>query len=250
MLVLAMAAGCGGGEEKTGLPPAPGGGSASGPAFDMSKATATVSGKINFEGTPPPATRIQMAADPYCASHAQNTMTEEVLVQDGGLQNVIVYVKSGHENLGAFRPPTEPVVIDQKDCRYVPHVFTMMANQPLEVTNSDSTLHNIHSFPKSNPVINVGQPVQGAKNSFKLTSAEAEPMPFRCDVHKWMNSYVGVFDHPFHTVSKEGGTYELKLPPGKYELVAWHERYGTQTMNVEVAENDNKEIAFTFKPAA
>ena len=53
--------------------------------------------------------------------------------------------------------------IDQKDCRYTPHVFGMRVGQPLEIINSDPTLHNIHAMPKANSEFNTGQPIQGMK---------------------------------------------------------------------------------------
>jgi plastocyanin len=247
MLALTLAAGCGGGDEQTNLPPvAPSGQAGGGAGFDMSKATATLNGKIVFEGTAPAATKIQMSADPYCASHSQNGVTEEVVVSDGGLHNVIVYVKSGHESFGPFKAPATPVVLDQQNCHYAPHVFTVQTGQPLEVKNSDSTLHNVHGWAEKNTPFNVGQAVQGMKSSFTLT-VEEMPLPIRCDVHKWMNSYAGIFNHPFHTVSKEAGAYSLKLPAGKYEIVAWHEKYGTQTQTVEVTDNETKDLNFTFK---
>jgi hypothetical protein len=246
IFALALAAACGGGgdEATTGLPPAPTPTTGAG-GFDMSKATATVSGKMVFEGTPPAAQRIQMSADPFCAMHSKDAMTEEVVVSDGGLENVIVYVKSGIEGM-TFSKPAQPVVIDQQGCRYHPHVFTMMTNQPLEIRNSDSTLHNIHAWAEKNTPFNIGQPVKDMK-TVKTFDKEEMPLPIRCDVHRWMGAFVGVFSHPFHTVSKQGGTYELKLPPGKYEIVAWHEKYGTQTQTLEVKDNEKKDLSFTFK---
>ena len=103
----------------------------------MSKANATVTGKISFEGTPPPNDKIQMSADPYCAQRAaQNPTTETVKVSDGGLENVIVYVSSGLP-AGPFSTPATPVEINQQNCHYIPHVFTMMTNQPLKVKMSN-----------------------------------------------------------------------------------------------------------------
>jgi len=246
VLVATLVVNCGGGGGKTDLPPAGGGKAAAGPAFDMSKATATLAGKIVFEGTPPTNPKIQMTADPYCASHAPNATAEEVLVKDGGLQNVMIYVKSGYESFGPFRAPAEPIVLDQKDCHYIPHVFTMTAGQSLKVKNSDSTLHNVHGWAEKNTVFNVAQPVPNMEHNFKLDKEEI-PLPIRCDVHKWMNSFVGVFSHPFHTVSKEDGTFEIKVPAGKYEIVALHEKLGTQTTTIEVADNEKKELSFTYK---
>jgi plastocyanin len=246
LLVLLLAANCGGGETTSDLPPAPVGGAA-GPVFDMATATAGVTGKIVFDGAAPAPARIQMSADPYCASHSTNAVSEEVVVNDGGLDNVIVYVKSGVP-AGNFPTPTETVTIDQKDCHYTPHVLTMQVNQPLKIRNSDATLHNIHAWAEKNTPFNEGQAVQGMESS-KTFTVEEMPLPIRCDVHKWMGAFVGVFSHPFHTVSKGGGAYSLKLPAGSYEVVAWHEKYGEQTQTVQVADNEQKvDINFTFKP--
>src|SRR5262245_18699095 len=247
LLVVAFVAGCGGGSNDGGLPPEPTGGSASAGTFDMSKATATVTGKISFEGTPPPNDKIQMSSDPYCQQKGgANPTVETVKVSDSGLENVIVFVSSGLPAGATFATAKDPIEINQENCHYIPHVFTMMTNQPLKIKNSDATLHNIHVWAEKNPQFNQGQPVQNMVNETKFGTSEV-PIPIRCDVHKWMSSFVGVFNHPFHTVSKQAGTFELpKLPPGNYEITAWHEKFGKKTMMVQVADNDKKEVNFTF----
>ena len=93
ILVLALASCGGGSNEPAGLPPAPGG-AAPGGGGAAPAATGTVTGKISFEGTAPPNEKIQMSADPYCQQHNPNATTETVKVSDGGLENVIVFVKN------------------------------------------------------------------------------------------------------------------------------------------------------------
>ena len=183
LLVVVLVAGCGGGGGETNVPPPPGGAPPGAGTFDISKANATASGKISFEGTPPPNDKIQMSADPYCAQHAaQNPTTETVKVSDGGLENVIVFVSSGLP-AGSFATPTTAVEINQENCHYTPHVFTMMTNQPLKVKNSDMTLHNIHAWAEKNPQFNVGQPVKDMVSQTTFVNPEV-PLPVRCDVHK------------------------------------------------------------------
>jgi hypothetical protein len=177
---------------------------------------------------------------------SQSDLAEEVIVSDGGLENVMVYVNSGIDAM-TFSIPAEPVVLDQQGCRYSPRVLTMMINQPIEILNSDSTLHNVNVSARRNRSFNIGQAVKGMKTT-RTFDREEVPLPFRCDVHRWMGAYVGVFSHPFHTVSREGGAFELRLPPGKYEIVAWHERYGAQTQLVQVGDNEKKGLNFTFMP--
>jgi hypothetical protein len=244
-LALSLLAGCGGGD-KDELPPAETGGGG-GPSFDMSKVTATVTGKISFEGMPPANEKVQMSADPYCAQKAADYPTlETVKVSDGGLENVIVFVSTGAPTASYAAPA--PAEIDQHNCHYVPHVFTVMTNQDVKIKNSDMTLHNIHTSGEKNPTFNVGQAVAGMVADTKFAVPEV-PLPVKCDVHKWMGAFVGVFEHPFHTVSKQGGAFELKLPAGTYEITAWHEKYGKKTMMVTVADNDKKEANFSFSAA-
>ena len=246
MFAVAIAvSGCGGSQEE-----APAGAPGAAPAAAIDPATAaTITGIIKLEGTAPAADPIKMNADPVCVKEGQGATTEFIVAEDGNLANVLVYVKDG---LGdrTFQAPTEAVTLDQKGCQYTPHVFGIMVGQPLEIVNSDPTLHNIHAIPKSNSEFNTGQPIQGMKFAHTFTAKEVM-VPFKCDVHGWMNAHAAVLDHPFYAVSGKDGKFELKgLPPGKYTVEAWHEKLGAQTMEVTVAEKESKPADFTFKMAS
>jgi plastocyanin len=241
IIVLSSAA-CGGGNESKEAAPAP----AAVVANPVDPATAgSLKGSIKLEGTPPATQTINRRSDPYCEQQGE-AKTENFVVSDGGLQNVFVYVKDGLGNM-KFPVPTTPVVLDQKGCTYAPRVFGIQAGQPLEILNSDDTLHNIHALPMNNREFNRGQAVKGLRQTHVFTTAEVM-VPFKCDVHRWMNAWVGVLDHPFYSVSGQGGAFDIqKLPPGTYTIEAWHEKLGTQTQMVTVGPKETKEISFTFK---
>lgn len=245
-LILALAAGaCGGGqptpEDTTPAatvdeppPPLPGEG--------------TITGTITFEGTAPKMQIIRMTSDPLCMTEGA---TSEVLIvgPDNGLVNAFVYVKDG---LGdrTFQAPTTPIVLDQVGCRYTPHVFGVQVGQPVRILNSDNTLHNVNARTKVNREFNFAQLKAGVENVVTFDQPEIM-VPFRCDVHGWMNSYAGVVPHPFFAVTKEDGTFEIKgLPEGTYTLEAWHERLGTQTTTVASDGKTPVTAAFTFKGEA
>ncbi|MGC4083568.1 MAG: carboxypeptidase regulatory-like domain-containing protein [Vicinamibacterales bacterium] len=240
-----------------------GGNSSQAPANTPAAATSTASpvdpataadvkGTVTVEGALPPNEQIKMNADPVCARQVSTPQMMETYVvgPDGKtLGNVFVYVKDGLGNL-VFDAPTTPARIDQKDCRYHPHVFGIQVGQPLEIINSDPTLHNIHAVAKNNREFNNGEPIQNMKTTHTFTAPEVM-VPFKCDVHGWMNAYVGVLNHPFYAVTDPGGTFSLKgLPPGTYTIEAWHEKLGTQTQTVTVAAKETKEISFNFKAPA
>ena len=251
-LVISLGvAACGGGSQ----PPAQPAGESAAPATTVDPASAaTVAGKVNLEGQLPANQPIRMNADPACvaANKGQNTTQETFVGEAGGLGNVFVYVQSGLN--GTFPAPSQSVTLDQRTCRYVPHVFGVQVGQPIEILNSDPTLHNIHATPKTNQEFNTAQPIQGMKTTHTFTAKENDVViPFKCDVHGWMNAYVGVLDHPYFAVTKPDGSFSIaNLPPGTYTLAAWHERLGTQTLpNVTVAAKESKSDAnFTFKASA
>ena len=216
------------------------------PAVDPATA-ATVTGKVKFEGTPPAPQPIKLSSDPYCQKANPSLMTEtEVVGKDGALGNVFIYVKDGLGNR-TFPAPATPVVLDQKGCHYTPHVFGIQVGQPLQIVNSDDTLHNVHGLPKANKEFNQGQPIQGMKMTHTFSTKEVM-IPFKCDVHGWMNAWIGVLDHPYYAVTSADGSFSLKgLPPGTYTIEAWHEKLGTQTQTVTIAEKESKDVQFTFK---
>jgi hypothetical protein len=210
--------------------------------------SASLSGKVTFEGAAPKPKKIKTDADPKCAEmHADSPLyTEEVVVNPNGtLKNVFVYVKSGLEGR-TYEPPKTPVELDQAGCHYVPHVFGMMAKQPLKIVNSDDTLHNIHAMPTNSKEFNVGQPNKGME-TIRTFAAPEIMVHFKCDVHPWMSAYVGVMSNPFYSVTGDDGTYSLKgLPAGDYVIAAWQEKYGEQTEKVKLGDGEAKTVDFEF----
>ena len=208
--------------------------------------TASVSGKISFEGTAPPAEKIKLAADPKCvALHPQGLERQPIRVKGGGLADVFVYVKSGVG--GTYPAPTTPVVLDQNGCNYIPHIVALQAGQPLKIRNSDDTLHNIHPRPTVNTEFNIGQPRKGMESTKTFDKPEVL-ITVGCDVHPWMRSYIGVVPHPFFAVTAEDGTFEIKgLPAGEYEVEAVHEKLKTLSGKVTVKDGEAAKLDLTFK---
>lgn len=208
---------------------------------------ATIKGKVTFDGQGPKQRTIDMNADPTCASmHSEPVIDKAVLIaEDGSFANVFVYVKKGLEGK-EFPVPSTPVKFDQHGCEYMPRVFGVQAGQPIEIINSDPTLHNVHAISENNDDFNIGMPIQGMK--LKKTFVEPDTMvKIVCDVHPWMNGYAGVLSHPYFATTGKDGMFELpNLPPGDYVIAAWQEKLGEMTQNVTVGPNETKEISFVF----
>jgi len=241
---------CGGGGSKEEAPPTTVSKAETKPAAPAgapaASGSASIAGKISFEGTPPAPEKVKVSAEPKCQAMHPNGLEKRLIqVKDGGLANVLVYVKSGVT--GTYPPPTEPAVIDQRGCTYVPHIVALQVGQPLEILNSDDLLHNIHPRPKDNKEFNIGQAKKGMKSTRTFDKPEIM-FPVGCDVHPWMRAYISVLSQPFYSVTGEDGTYTIKgLPAGEYEVEAAHEKLKTLTGKVTVKDGETGKLDLSFK---
>jgi len=202
----------------------------------------TVRGTLKFAGeVPKPKVHKQLADTPACCALHKDVPPKDDLVIDesGGVRWGFVYVKLGVK--GEFKPPAEPVLVDQVGCVYTPHFVGAMVGQTVKFRNSDDFMHNVHGLPFANREFNFGQ-IKGSVDGVKFTNQEV-PVKVTCNVHTFMTSYVGVVDHPFFAVTDAAGKFEIKnLPPGKYCLGVWHEKLTVPDQEIEVKGN----LAVTF----
>lgn len=206
-----------------------------------------ITGKVLFKGKPPVEPRINMNTDPVCRkAHPGPVFAEEVVVnKNATLRNVLVYIKSGLSGK-SYAAPKQPEVFDQKGCVYHPHVLGIMVGQVLEIRNSDATLHNVHSLSKLNKPFNRAEPMKNMVVTEKFEKPET--FKVKCDVHPWMNAYIGVFNNPFYAVTGDDGSFDLKgVPPGEYIVETWQEKYGTQTAKVKVGATGKVTLNFTYE---
>ena len=211
-------------------------------------AASTINGTVNFDGKAPAMKPLAMDADPACAKKHPKPVLAEALVLGSGntMGNILVFVSKGLPAGKTYPAPSTPVTLDQKGCVYVPHVMGIMVGQQYRILNSDGVLHNVHTLPKINPSFNSAMPAARKEATTKFD--KPEPIfQIKCDVHPWMSAFIGVFTHPFFSVTGADGKFNITgLDPGTYEITAWHERLGTQTATVTVAANETKAQNFKF----
>jgi plastocyanin len=213
--------------------------------IDLSN-SGTISGTIHFTGKAPPRVKIDMGQDPSC-SLADANYTEQYMVNSGNLANVFIYVKDGLGNK-LYAAPSTPAVMDQKSCRYTPHVIGAMVGQQIKFTNSDNTMHNVHMTPQigTNQTVDISEPPSDSGEMRTLATPELM-IPVRCNNHPWMEAFINIVSNPFYAVSDSDGHFTIKgLPPGTYTIVADHEQLGQQTATVTVAAKQAATQDFSY----
>jgi len=186
----------------------------------------TISGTIKWAGAVPRTLEMPITKDPQiCDPDGKKTVDLDRLIlgPEGGVANTIVYLK----NVTSGKPfdlPPQRRHLDQKRCRYIPHILLVPENEILEMQSSDPTLHTIHmdgaaTFNLPFPFVN--KPTTRTMSTPGLVN-------LRCNGgHVWMNAEMMVVPHPYYAVTDESGHFEFtNVPPGSYQIVAWHEGWG------------------------
>ena len=211
--------------------------------------TGVIEGRLRLTGPAPANPIIRMGADPMCSlQYSGKRAVQEFVVRsaDGGLANAFIDLQ------GTF-PPTktiaDPVTLDQRACLYTPRVLGMQVGQTLQIKNSDSLLHNVHSLSTRGNAFNVSQPQAGMVYKVPLKNPDVI-MRIKCDVHSWMTAYIGVEPNPYFAISGEHGAFRIAgVPAGRYSIRTWHERYGQlmQAVTVKAGETTTIELGYTGK---
>lgn len=207
----------------------------------------TIRGVVRINGPVPARKSYSTDDDPDCAAmHGKKIVSDELVVDPyGNMQWAFVYIKSGLT--GAVPPaPRTPVLLDQVSCVFTPHVSGVRVGQPLVVLNSDSLLHTVHALPFGNKEFNLNMP----KGSREITRTFGQPevmIKIVCDLHPWMSAWIGVLDHPYFGVTNAVGSYVIRdVPPGNYEVEAWHEKCGPRKLPIAVAPGRESLLDFAL----
>jgi plastocyanin len=201
----------------------------------------TLRGTVSFKGTPPPAKPlvIDTAAAARCVHEGSVDSTDRRLLIDGagGVANVVLTLKIPGRTA---QPAPRPFVLDQRGCRFEPHVIIVAAGSQVSFANSDSISHNVHTYPQRNQGMNRLIP---AGASVEQQVDKADQIEIKCDIHPWMNSWVIVTEAPASALSAADGSFEIKgLPPGRWELSLWHEQLGKSSQAVSVVAGSVTEV--------
>ena len=183
----------------------------------------TIAGTVRWSGPLPRIPTFSIDKDPEICdpeSHRTRDLERLIVGPQNGVANTVVFLEDISRGK-AMDIPEPRRFLDQKHCRYEPHILLVPEKGALQLKSSDAVLHTVHMdgaatynlpFPFTNQVVSRTMPSAGLAN-------------VRCNGgHAWMNAEILVVPHPYYAVTDESGRFELTgVPPGEYEIAAWHE---------------------------
>jgi hypothetical protein len=210
----------------------------------------TISGVVRWAGERPKSLTLPISKDlATCDPDKNGTRDLERLLigPDGGVANTVVSL-SGVAQGKAWDLPASRRLLDQKTCRYIPHISLVAVNSNFGIKSSDLILHTVHMmgaaeynlpFPMIDVVVNRPMRKSGV-------------VDLKCNAgHIWMNGIVLVVNHPYYAITDEHGEFRLtNVPPGEYEIVAWHEgwRVAREEAVLDVGTQTNTKRLFYTDP--
>ena len=206
----------------------------------------TITGIVRWEGEIPKRHRLKVSgADEPC--HAKPIPNDNLVVsKDAKVRWVVAHIKKIDHGKPFDIDPDKPITLDQKGCRFRPHIVVVPKDQSLRVLNSDGVLHNVHLHAKKNEPFNRSMP--GRLKQLDVTFDYSERIRVGCDVHKWMSAWIVVAKHPYYAVTGKDGAFRFEgVPAGNYTVEIWHEKLGKQQAEVTVTPGADASVEFVLK---
>ena len=204
----------------------------------------TIEGSVVYHGSVKKRTILPTKDKKVCGRIRKEPL---IIVGDGGaVKDSVVLLtdvaagKPWPKMSGGERP-----VLDQKDCRFKPHVQVARRGK-IDIVNSDPVLHNTHGYYGKRTAFNVALPIQGGKVT-KLLRSPGE-VRIDCDAHGWMLAWIYVVDNPYFAQTGDDGKFSITdVPPGEYTLAVWQEELGVIEVPVTVAANEVTSVPVELK---
>jgi len=201
-----------------------------------------IQGTVSVSAPYPKAQKIPVDQK-YSGACPEDQSSQSLVVSPQGfLKNAVIFLDGDFRE--KFVSDLSTPTLDQKNCKFEPHVLIVGQDSPYFIANSDPIVHDIRAFDEAKMLykfeIDPGSPAVEQKSNAPGTYV------IRCGLHKWMHAFVISAKHPFYAVSNENGEFKLLgVPEGNYKIKIWHETLGESEVPIEVKQSIS-DFSYTF----
>ncbi len=215
----------------------------------MQASAGTISGVLNFQGAVPAPEKFAITKNPEVCGTGTRAITW-VRVKNGKLAQAVVAIDKVAGGNKPWPKAASAPHSNQKGCAFLPYLDVIKNGSEITVLNSDPVLHNIHTYEiigrAKRTMFNVSQPGKGFVFKENAKARRGHWMKMECDAHNFMHGWRFFARNPYYSVTGDDGAFKISdLPPGTYNVVAYHPTLGTQKKTVKVGDG-TATVDFTF----
>ncbi|MDA2938427.1 carboxypeptidase regulatory-like domain-containing protein [Acidobacteria bacterium AH-259-A15] len=201
-------------------------------------------GQVLFQGSNiPESTQIENTTDPQDCGTVQSLRDIIISKENKGIKNVIVAL-NGVLLPEDYQPQSSQLILDNRDCQFQPHIAVLTTGSSIEAINSDPIFHSVHFYGFLNRNLALGPNQSKVVRNVRRRGYYI----IKCDVHGWMQAFIRVDEHPFHSVSDADGRFRIEnIPPGSYTLEAWHEYFGKKEVRVSIEADTLSPVTIYYR---
>lgn len=207
----------------------------------------TVTGTVDYDGVIPVDPVVNVPSDqPGCGP----TIAEHAVDHNGSrINGVVVWITD--IRTGKPLPIARRFELSNTDCLLSPRVQAVFAPGTLNMSSEDVTMHR-------DRIINVGT---GEMLGLAPFNDNGEVVPFdrlltgtaeleiTCELHPWSKAFILVFDHPYFALTTSGSFSIGDVPPGTYNVRAWHPSLGLSDQTVTIVAGQSASVAMKLANA-
>lgn len=201
-------------------------------------------GEVLFRGSRiPQTTLVENTTDPHECGKVQSLENVIVSPRNRGIKNVVVVLR-GVPLSEDYRQQASRLNLDNRGCRFRPHVAVLTTGSSIVAVNSDPIFHTVHLYGFRN--LNLALAPKSSKVAY--TARRPGVIIAKCDIHGWMQAFIWVVDHPFHSISAADGSFRIEgIPPGSYKLETWHESFGMKEVEVKIEAGSVSRVIISYE---
>jgi len=203
-------------------------------------------GRVLYRGPVPAPIQIEVNRDPDVCGRTMSMTTLSVDAAIHGLQNAVVHVELGVGEVSAGIIASTPVIVQNKQCRFHPHVAAALMGAEVQIINDDPVMHNTNIIVDNSTALNVAMVAGG--NTIKKRLKKSGLHFVKCNVHKFMQAYRLVFADPYFDQTTETGQFSIAgVSPGLHRITVWHETLGVMEKDVQVPARGTVIVDLEYK---
>ena len=215
----------------------------------------SLKGRITLSGPVPRARAFHMIHAPnieFCSrisdGKGHRLLFDFAVSKNRGLKDTVIHLVNVVKGK-PFSQKMQTFHIDR--CRADRYVIGAKNGENIMVENTDPIQHEIATYEirniYSDQTSNRPVPPKSSQVRSVFVRKDADEYFIKCNLHPFLQTHAYIVQNPYYSVSDSDGNFIIEnIPPGTYEVIAWHPYIQSQRKTITIPEKGEASLNFDF----